>query len=55
MKNVLIKLPASSSTAIVPPHLISSIDTAHVLIVADDNRILVPSFCRLSTDPASVG
>ena len=38
MENVLIKLPASSPTAIIPSHLISIIYAAHVLVIANDSR-----------------
>ena len=38
MENVLVKLPASSSTTIVPSHLITTIYTTHVLVVANDGR-----------------
>ena len=37
MEDILVKLPASSSTAIVPSHLIS-IYATHVLVVANDGH-----------------
>ena len=39
MKNVFIKISALCSAAVVPPHLVSSVDSAHVgVIVHDGNR-----------------